>query len=81
MESLMKSYRDLVMFFYANERALIWILKNGIGDEHERDSIRKYFSKFYSYAKEGLLQDLNDLGKLTDTCRDIADRYSSLDES
>lgn len=80
MESLMNSYRNLVMFFYANERSLIWMLKNGLGDGLERETIQKYFNKFYSYAKEGLLQDLNDLGKLTEQCTVILDRYSIVDE-
>lgn len=80
MENVMDSYRKLVMFFYANERSLIWMLKNGIGEPNERDTIQKYFNKFYAFAKEGILADFNELGKLTDSCQDILDRYSVLDE-
>ena len=76
MESIHDGYREMVLFYYSNVNALLWILRNGIGEPNERDDIRMYSNKFYSYAKDGTLKDLMDLSKLTGKCKVILDRYS-----
>ena len=57
------------------------MLEYGIGEESERDTMQKYFSKFYSYAKNGLQSDFEDLALLTDECEVILDRYTVISEA
>lgn len=81
MTNVMDSYREMVLFHFVEAQTLIKILRDGIGEPNERYDIQKYFSKFYVVAKEGNLVDLNDLGVLTDKCREILDRYTVISEA
>ena len=80
MERVMDSYREMVLFHKVEAQTLIAILRDGIGEPNERDDIQKYFSKFYVFAKDGKLQDFQDLGILTERCKDILERYTVVSE-
>lgn len=80
MDVWMNSFREMVLFYYSNSDALKKMLKYGIGEPNERDTVQQYFSKFYYYAKNGMQKDFKGLAVLTDKCREIIDRYTVLSE-
>lgn len=76
MERMFESYREMVLFHNCDSGYLSIMLRNGIGEPNERETMQKYFNKFYVFARDGKLQDFQELGKLIDSCREIIDRYT-----
>ncbi len=76
MEVWMNSYREMVLFYHVYSHNLSWMLRNGVGDPNERDTMQKYFAKFYAYAKDGLQKDFEWVAIYTDMCRNIIERYT-----